>query len=76
MNETVYMASGNRRNRDSRYHTDPDCHRLAVASTVIKVDRRQVNEKYRECGVCAGLAPTSGEYQGHYRSLLQAAGED
>lgn len=72
MSDKVYMASGNHRCRQSRYHTNPDCHRLDVATKPLAVQRESVEGLYDICKVCSGVE-RRGEYGGHYGALLDAA---
>lgn len=57
------------------YHTDPECHRIADASTRPASDVELAD--LRECATCAGGYDTgdSGDGDGHYKSLLAAAKE-
>jgi len=76
MDEHVYMTSGNRRCRESRWHSDADCPRLGLAKDVRAWPKETTVDRYPQCQVCATDGQTGGASgKGHLASLKEAAAD-
>lgn len=77
MTEHVWMATGNRRGKRSRYHTDRDCARLKQAKGIRRWEKSSIKGHYPICKLCDGHPhPGGATGAGHYASLLEAAESD